>query len=125
TAPQAFRTDARPASRDAAIATSVCRTTLAVPARRSAHPHLANACAFQHRIHRFHATDDFGEHRVVVIEADVVDEVDVELGVAGVPAARRQSDGATPVSDEAELVAGERAIAGVLVRRGAAALDHE
>ena len=46
---------------------------------------------------RAHPLDDAGEHRIVVVEAIVVDEVDEDLAVAGVAAARRDAERAALV----------------------------
>src|SRR5690606_6973443 len=53
------------------------------------------------------------------------DEVDVDLRIASVAAARGQAHGAAPVPVNAQLVARERTVAGVLVGGGAATLHDE
>ena len=77
------------------------------------------------RVGHVDARRDLAEHGEVVVEARVVEQVDEELRVAGVAAARRQADGPARVPTQPELVAHERAVAGVLVRSGTAALQDE
>ena len=71
-----------------------------------------------------HPGADAGEDGVVEVEAGIVDEVDEDLRVAGVGAARRDADRAADVH-AADFVPHERAVAAVLVRARAAALDDE
>ena len=68
--------------------------------------------------------DHAGEDGVVEVQPRVVDQVDEELRVRRVPAARRQPDRAAAVP-RPDLVAHVFLVPGVLVRAGAAALDDE
>ena len=61
----------------------------------------------------------------MVVEPRVVHEVEIELRVAGVAAARREPDRPADVRREADLVAGERTVPHVFVRARAASLEHE
>ena len=62
--------------------------------------------------------------RVLVVQPRVVDEVDEDLGVAGVPATGRDAQRASTVR-ASQLVAHERAVADILVGARTAALDDE
>ena len=81
--------------------------------------------AFEHLIDDVDAVQDLGEDGVDVIETRIVDEIDEDLRVAGVVAARRDADGAAHMRPRADLVAHEARVADVLVRAGTAALNHE
>ena len=60
-----------------------------------------------------------------MIQARRIHEVDEDLRVAGIASARRDAEGAATMRQQADLVAHERALAGVFVGAGAAALDDE
>ena len=65
-----------------------------------------------------HAAYDLAEDRVVVVQAEVVHHVDVQLRVSRVSAARGQPDRTSPVAEQADLVPGERTIPPVFIRSG-------
>jgi hypothetical protein len=65
------------------------------------------------------------EHRVLKVEAGVVDQVDKQLRVPGVSSARGQSDRPALVRHGADLVAHIEAIARILIRPRTASLDDE
>ena len=65
--------------------------------------------AFENPIDDVDAVEDLGEDGVLVIEPRVVDEIDEDLRVAGVAAARRDADRAAHVRPQADFVAHEAA----------------
>ncbi len=81
--------------------------------------------AFDDVVDRRRIADERADDGVGEVEPRVVHEVDEDLAVAGVGAARRDSHGAAHVAERRELVAREGGRAGVLVRGGAPALHHE
>src|SRR5207245_7719736 len=80
---------------------------------------------FENPIDHLDAVEHLRENRVLVIEARVVHEVDEDLRVAGVTAARRDADGASYVRPQADLVAHLGRMTHVLVRARTPALDDE
>ena len=93
---------------------------MAVRDRPSARARRADA----RRAHRIVARGDVGEHRVVAVQAGVVDEIDEELRVGGVAASCRQPDRPADIA-RGDLVAHELFRTGILVRVGASTLEHE
>src|SRR5262249_29196765 len=71
------------------------------------------------------AVEDLGEDRVLMIEARVVDQIDEDLRIARIVAARGDADGAADGRSRADFVPHERRVADVFVRAGAAALNDE
>ena len=76
-------------------------------------------CAHAQGIHDAHSRDPPTDDRVVVVQANVVDQVNEDLSVAGVVTSRRDSDRAAPVGLKSHFVARERAVPLALVRAGA------
>ena len=102
---------------------------LAVVARLASRHHDLDSLdhvAFEHLIDDLDAVEHLREDGVLVIEARVVDQVDEDLRVAGVAAARVEMPtaprtcGQRPTSSRMK-----RGVADILVRAGAAALDDE
>ena len=81
--------------------------------------------SFEDRVHDIHARQDVRKNGVLMVEAWVVDQIDKDLRVAGVTAARRNSDCAAHVRPLADFVAHERTVTKVFVRARAASLNDE
>src|SRR5262252_6340029 len=84
-----------------------------------------NDIALENLIDHFEAVQNLSEYGVFMIQTRVVHQVDEELRVAGIAAARGNADSAANVRPAPELVEHEGGVADVLVRAGTAALDHE
>ena len=95
------------------------------PSRLDQNVDLLDHVALDDGVHHVEAVEHVREHRVLVIEPGIIDQVDEELRVARIAPARGQADGPARVRPPAHFVVHEAMSADVLVRAWAAALHDE